>query len=162
MKYSIQKQVFENEHSVRFRAHFDAIADSFRTYGPSSLCSKGQAHLMPGHAAMGGAGQPFVDIAEAGIEGNLRFLAGEDDSLAAVGLGIGDETAHHEAGQPLVLVVGMRSHAKDHLPVAGVIAKGGGGEHLIHQVSLFGDGAVDERNKLSLSLQHPEMMGVTA
>ena len=117
---------------------------------------------MPGHATVVGAGEPLVEVAEAGIEGNLRFLAGEHHSFASVGLGIGDETAHHEAGQPLVLVVGMRSHAKDHLPVAGVIAKGGRSEHLIHQVSLFGDGAVDERNKLSLSLQHPEMMGVTA
>ena len=32
MKHSIQKQVFENEHSVRFRAHFDAITDSFERF----------------------------------------------------------------------------------------------------------------------------------
>ena len=145
------------------RTH-DTVKRAFKRK-PMALCLtflERQTHLVPGHTPVVGAGKPLVDVAEAGIEGDLGLLAGEDDSLAAVGLGIGDETAHHEAGQPLVLVVGMRSHAKDHLPVAGVIAKGGRSEHLIHQVSLFGDGAVDERNKLSLSLQHPEMMGVTA
>ena len=117
---------------------------------------------MPGHAAVVGAGEPLVEVAEAGIEGDLGLLAGEDDSLAAIGLCVCDEAAHHEAGPSLMLIVGMGGYPEDHLPLAVVIAEGGRGKHLIHQVSLFGDGAVDERNKLSLSLQHPEMMGVTA
>ena len=47
---------------------------------------------------MGGAGKTLVDVAEASIEGNLGFLAGEDYSFAAVGLGISDEATHHEGG----------------------------------------------------------------
>ena len=60
--------------------------------------SEGQSHLVPGNTAVGGAGKTLVDVAEAGIEGNLGFLAGKDYSFAAVGLGISDEATHHEAG----------------------------------------------------------------
>ena len=119
---------------------------------PSGTDLEGQSHLMPGNTTVGGAGKTFVDISEVGIERNLMFLAGENDPLTAVGFGIGNEAAHHKAGQSLPLVVGMGGDTENHLPLAGFVAIGGRGEHLIHQVSLFGDGAIDKRDDLSIHL----------
>ena len=119
---------------------------------PSGTDLEGQSHLMPGNTTVGGAGKTFVDISKVGIERNLMFLAGENDPLTAVGFGIGNEAAHHKAGQSLPLVVGMGGDTENHLPLAGFVAIGGRGEHLIHQVSLFGDGAIDKRDDLSIHL----------
>ena len=60
-----------------------------------------------------------------------------------------------------MLIVGVCGYTENHLPLAGVVAIGGRGKHLIDQVSLFGDGAVDERDDFPILFQYPEMVGIT-
>ena len=61
-----------------------------------------------------------------------------------------------------MLIVGVSGYTENHLPLAGVVAIGGRGKHLIDQVSLFGDGAVDERDDSPIPFQYPKMGSVTA
>ena len=61
---------------------------------------KCQAHVVPHHAAVGGLGDPLVDVAEFLVVADQRVLAGEDAAPAPLGPGVGAARSSSCPAQP--------------------------------------------------------------
>ena len=123
---------------------------------------------MPGHSPVCGCGHAFVLETEGRVELHEPILAGENHSATAL-LACGfNRMAQYASRIAVTSVIRVSVHAEDHLPRALRIVHAGIVVHLVEQMRLVSDHAVDEAHepcatvRAMLGFQQPEMVGERA
>ena len=93
---------------------------------------------------------PFVPKAKSFVIGNQSVLAGQDASLAPLGLGIGNHPPQQFPGIAHPTVLGQRIYAKDHLPCPLFMVQGSIRIHFVPDDRLVAHHAVHKTQERSV------------
>ena len=126
-------------------------------YVQSLIFSKPHPHLMPSHPAVVRVRHALVCKPKLGIVRHQPVLACQHQPKLPSGPARGDGRLQELPGISLFLVLRVRCHAKDHLPLSRSVVEGGVFVHLVVQVRRVGTHAVDHGNgPVCLVRHHPK------